>query len=129
MAKKEYRYIGKSTPRKDAFDIVTGRTKFINDLSVSNMLCGKVLRSPHPHALIKSIDTAEALRLPGVKAVLTYKNAPDWKGGGVPFHVRVLDSKVRYVGDAVALVAAETEEIGEEALRLIKVERASSSGL
>lgn len=122
MAKEEYRYIGKPTPRKDALDIVTGRTKFINDLSVPNMLHGKVLRSPHPHALIKSIDTSEALRLSGVKAVLTYKDVPDWKGGGVPFHVRVLDSKVRYVGDAVALVAAETEEIGEEALRLIKVE-------
>lgn len=118
---KEYRFIGKSTPRKDALDIVTGRTKFINDLTIPNMLYGKVLRSPIPHALIKSIDTTEAMRLPGVKAVLTYKDVPDWMGG-VPQHVRILDSKVRYVGDAVALVAAETEDIGEEALRLIKVE-------
>ncbi len=118
---KEYRYIGKSTPRKDALDIVTGKTKFINDLTVPNMLYGKVLRSPLPHALIKSIDTAEAKRLPGVKAVLTYQDIPDWMAG-FPLHVRVLDSKVRYVGDAVALVAAETEDIGEEALRLIKVE-------
>ncbi|MDO9534628.1 MAG: xanthine dehydrogenase family protein molybdopterin-binding subunit [Bacillota bacterium] len=118
---KEYRFIGKSTPRKDALDIVTGRTKFINDLTVPNMLYGKVLRSPLPHALIKNIDTGEAMRLPGVKAVLTYKDVPDWMGG-LPLHVRILDSKVRYVGDAVALVAAETEDIGEEALRLIKVE-------
>ena len=118
---KEYRYIGKSTPRKDALDIVTGRTKFINDLFVPNMLHGKVLRSPLPHALIKSIDTAEAICLPGVKAVLTYKDVPDWMGG-LPLHVRILDSKVRYVGDAVALVAAETEDIAEEALRLIKVD-------
>ncbi|MCL6477934.1 MAG: xanthine dehydrogenase family protein molybdopterin-binding subunit [Peptococcaceae bacterium] len=116
-----YRFIGKSTPRKDALDIVTGRLKFINDLAVPNMLYGKILRSPLPHALIKSIDTAEAMRLPGVQAVLTYKDVPGWMGG-LPFHVRVLDSKVRYVGDAVALVAAETEDIGEEALRLIKVE-------
>ncbi|NLX91292.1 MAG: xanthine dehydrogenase family protein molybdopterin-binding subunit [Firmicutes bacterium] len=119
---KKYRFIGQSTPRKDALDIVTGRTKFINDLYIPNMLYGKILRSLLPHALIKSIDTSEAMRLPGVKAVLTYKDVPDWKGGAIPFHVRVLDSKVRYVGDAVALVAAETEDIGEEALRLIKVE-------
>ncbi|MHB8918397.1 MAG: xanthine dehydrogenase family protein molybdopterin-binding subunit [Desulfocucumaceae bacterium] len=118
---KEYRFIGKSTPRKDALDIVTGKTKFINDLTIPNMLYGKVLRSPLPHALIKSIDTAKALRLPGVKAVLTYKNVPGWMGG-LPLHVRVLDSKVRFVGDAVALVAAETEDIGEEALGLIEVQ-------
>lgn len=118
---KDYRFIGKSTPRKDAQDIVTGKTKFINDLSFSNLLYAKVLRSPHPHARIKSIDTTLAKNLPGVKAVLTYKDIPDWKGG-LPQHVRVLDSKVRYVGDAVALIAAETEEMGEEALRLIKVE-------
>jgi xanthine dehydrogenase molybdenum-binding subunit len=118
---KDYRFIGKSTPRKDALDIVTGRTKFIDDLSIPDMLYGKALRSPLPHALIKSIDTTEAMRLPGVKAVLTYKNVPGWMGG-TPLHVRILDSKVRYVGDAVALVAAETEDVGEEALRLIKVE-------
>ncbi|SHI19752.1 xanthine dehydrogenase family protein molybdopterin-binding subunit [Desulfosporosinus lacus] len=118
---KDYRFIGKATTRKDALDIVTGKTKFINDLSFPNMLYAKVLRSPFPHALIKSIDTAKAMKLPGVKAVLTYKDIPDWMGG-LPRHVRVLDSKVRYVGDAVALVAAETEEIGEEALRLIIVE-------
>lgn len=116
---KDYRFIGKATTRKDALDIVTGKTKFINDLSFPNMLYAKVLRSPFPHALIKSIDTAKAMKLPGVKAVLTYKDVPDWMGG-LPRHVRVLDSKVRYVGDAVALVAAETEEIGEEALRLIR---------
>lgn len=117
----EYRYIGKSTPRKDALDIVTGKTKFINDVTFPNMLFGKVLRSPFPHALIKAIDTGKALQLPGVKAVLTYNDVPDWMGG-LPQHVRVLDSKVRYVGDAVALVAAESEDIAEEALRLIKVD-------
>ncbi len=117
----DYRFIGKSTPRKDAFDIVTGKTKFVNDLTLPNMLHAKVLRSPHPHALIKSIDKTEALELPGVRAVLTYEDAPDWLGG-LPPHARVLDSKVRFVGDAVALVAAETEKIGEDALRLIKVE-------
>lgn len=117
----EYRFIGKATPRKDALDIVTGKTKFINDLSIPNMLHGKALRSPLPHALIKSIDTRDALNLRGVKAILTYENVPDWLGG-FPLHVRILDRKLRYVGAAVALVAAETEEIAEEAVRLIKVE-------
>ena len=118
---KDYRYIGKPTPRRDALDIVTGKTQYINDLSIPGMLYGKVLRSPLPHANIKKIDTEEALRLPGVKAVLTYENVPDWKGG-VPPHVSILDRRLRYVGAPVALVAAETEEICEEALRLIKVD-------
>jgi xanthine dehydrogenase molybdenum-binding subunit len=117
----EYRFIGKPTPRKDARDIVTGRLKFINDLSFPGMLFGRAKRSPHPHALIKSIDPAEALALPGVRAVLTHENAPAWLGGYPP-HVRILDKKVRYVGDAVALVAAETEDAAEEALDLIRVE-------
>jgi len=116
-----YRFIGKSTPRKDALEIVTGRAEFIDDVKRPGMLYGKVLRSPYPHANIVDIDTTNAEALPGVKAVLTYENVPAWKGG-LPRHVRVLDRKVRFVGDAVALVAAETEERADEALGLIKVE-------
>ena len=118
---KAYRFIGKSTPRKDALEIVTGKAEFIDDVKRPGMLCGKVLRSPYPHANIVDIDTAAARALPGVKAVLTYENVPDWKTG-IPRHVRVLDRKVRFVGDGVALVAAETEEKANEALGLIKVE-------
>ena len=118
---KEYRFIGKPTPRKDGVEIVTGKAKFSSDIKQPNMLYGKVLRSPYPHANIKNIDSSKAMKLRGVKAVLTYKDVPDWRGG-MPAHVRVLDSKVRFVGDAVALVAAETEEIAEEALGLIHVE-------
>jgi len=117
----EYRFIGKATPRKDARDITTGRAKYINDISVPHMLYGKVLRSRHPHANIKDIDTSKAKALAGVKAVLTWKDVPDWKVGN-PLHLRVLDSKVRFVGDTVALVAAETEEIACEALELIGVD-------
>jgi len=115
-----YRFIGKATPRKDALEIVTGKAEFIDDVKRQGMLCGKVLRSPYPHANILTIDTTSAEALTGVKAVLTYKNVPDWKTG-IPRHVRVLDSKVRFVGDAVALVAAETEERAKEALDRIKV--------
>jgi len=116
-----YRYIGKVTPRKDATEIVTGGAKYLNDIKFPDLLYGKVLRSPHPHALIKRIDKSKAERLKGVKAVLTWEDVPDWKGG-TPRYTRILDRKVRYVGDAVALVAATTEEIAKEALHLIDVE-------
>ena len=118
---EDYRFIGKSTPRKDALDIVTGRARYIDDIEIPGMIYGKVLRSAHPHAEIKGINRAAAEALPGVMAVLTHEDVPPWKTG-IPRHVRVLDRKVRFVGDAVALIAAETEEIANEALDLIGVE-------
>ncbi|HEY77909.1 MAG TPA: xanthine dehydrogenase family protein molybdopterin-binding subunit [Dehalococcoidia bacterium] len=117
----ELRHIGKATPRKDARIIVTGRAQYIDDVKLPEMLYGKVLRSPYPHAHIRNIDTSRAEAYPGVMAVLTYQNVPSWKGG-IPYHRPVLDSTVRFVGDAVALVAAETVKIAEEALELITVE-------
>src|SRR5512135_1946378 len=116
-----YRFIGKPTPRKDAKEIVTGSARFLNDIKLPDMLYGKVLRSPHPHAVIKKIEKSRAEKFPGVKAVLTWEDVPDWKGG-TPRYTRVLDRKVRYVGDAVALVAAVNEEIAAEALQLVDVE-------
>jgi xanthine dehydrogenase molybdenum-binding subunit len=116
-----YRYIGKPMQRRDAVDIVTGSTQYIDDLKFQNLLYGKVLRSPHPHAIIKRIDKSKAEKLPGIKAVLIWEDLPDWKGG-TPRTLRILDRKVRYVGDAVALVAATSEQIAEEALDLIDVE-------
>ena len=117
----KYRFIGKVTPRKDAAEIVTGKARFLNDIKLPDMLYGKVLRSPHAHALIKKVDKSRAEKLRGVKAVLTWEDVPDWKGG-TPRYTRVLGRKVRFVGDAVALVAATSEEIAKEALRLIDVE-------
>jgi len=116
-----YRFIGNATPRKDARDIITGRAKYINDIHVPRMLYGKVLRSPHPHANIRGIDISRAEALSGVKAVLTYKNSPRWMVGN-PLHLHVLGGKMRFAGDSVALVAAETEEIACEALKLIDVD-------
>lgn len=118
---EEYRHIGKPTPRKDAVGIVTGKAEFTDDIRPDRTLVGRALRSPLAHARIGAIETAEAKRVPGVKAVLTHENVPPWLTG-MPKHWPVLDSKVRFVGDAVALVAAETEEAAQEALRLIKVE-------
>lgn len=122
MSSSGYRHVGKATLRKDALDIVTGAAKYIDDISVPGMLYAKVLRSPYAHATITHIDTSKAEILSGVKAVLTYKDVPEWKGG-IPFpHKRVLDRRVRFVGDGVALVAATSGEIAEEALELIEVE-------
>ena len=112
---ENYRYIGKTMPRRDATEIVTGTAQYLDDLKFQNLLYGKVLRSPHAHANIKKIDKSKAEALPGVMAVVTWEDIPDWRGG-TPRNVRVLDKKVRFVGDAVALVAATTERIAEEAL-------------
>lgn len=118
---QDYRFIGKPTPRKDALAIVTGKAEYIDDITKSDMLYGMVLRSPYPHAEIRKIETDKAEALPGIMAVLTYKDVPDWKAG-MPRHVPVLDKRLRYVGDAVAIVAGETREIAKEALELIDVE-------
>ncbi|HEX2966845.1 MAG TPA: molybdopterin cofactor-binding domain-containing protein, partial [Syntrophorhabdaceae bacterium] len=114
-------HLGRGTPRVDAVDIVSGTAAYISDIKIAGMLYGKILKSPYPHANIISIDTARAENLPGVQGVVTYKNVPDWRprearGGGV------LERRLRFIGDAVALVAAESEEIAEEALKLIHVE-------
>lgn len=119
MAKK-YRHIGKVAPRKDAYDIVTGRAQYIDDVKIPRMLYGSILRSPYAYAIIKDIETSTAEAYPGVKAVLTYKNGPKWMMG-LPPHRPLLDNTVRFVGDVVALVAAESKAIAERALDLIHV--------
>ncbi len=84
-----YRYIGKTVPRRDAEEIVTGGTKFLDDITqirFPDLLYGKVLRSPHPHAVIKRVDRDKALRLKGVKAVLTWDDVPDCERGYAPLH-------------------------------------------
>lgn len=116
-----YRYLGRATPRIDAREVVTGSKLFLDDVRLPGMLIGKALRSPLPHAEIREIDVRKAKEVPGVHAVLTYMDVPPWKVG-MPRHYPVLGKRVRYVGDPVALVAAETEEAALEALDLIRVE-------
>lgn len=117
----EFRHIGKVRRRQDGRAIVTGKALYCDDLPIKNCKYAKVLHSPYPHAEIVSIDTSEAEKLPGVIGVMTYKNAPDWKTG-VPAHRPVMSQHLRFVGDPVAAVAAETPQIAEGALELIKVE-------
>jgi CO/xanthine dehydrogenase Mo-binding subunit len=120
---ENYRYIGKTNvPRKDARDIVTGKTTFLDDFALPRTLIGKSLKSPYAHALVKEIDADKARALKGVAAVITHKEAdPDWKFGWPP-QKSVIDRKLRYAGDTVAIVAAETAEIAKAALDLIEVE-------
>lgn len=114
--------IGKSVPRKDGWEKITGAAKYVGDIKLAGMLYAKILRSPYPHARIVSIDASEALRLPGVKAVVTGRDYPNYVGLYlVDRNVYAVD-KVRFVGDPVAGVAAVSPEAAEEALRLIRVE-------
>ncbi|MBM2832195.1 MAG: xanthine dehydrogenase [Dehalococcoidia bacterium] len=114
--------VGKSVPRVDGMEKVTGTAKFTNDFALPRMLYGKVLRSPYPHARIGRIDVSQASKLPGVKAVLTGKDNPEGRMGVVLDRPIVAEDEVRFVGEAVALVAAESLEVAEEALDLIDVE-------
>ncbi len=119
-----YSVIGKSVPRTDAWDKVIGRAVYTEDIKLPNMLYGKILRSPHAHARIVSINTEKAEKLPGVKMVMTGKDILPVKYGIVPFaqdEYGLAIDKVRYVGDDVAAVAAVDEATAAEALELIEV--------
>ena len=96
----EYKYIGKHVNRTDGEAIVSGRTQFLDDLRLPGMLCCRVLRSPYAHANIAKIDVSRAKALPGVKAVLTWRDVQNWQCG-LPHHRKVLDRTLRAVGDSV----------------------------
>jgi len=118
-------YIGKRLPRADALEKATGEALFLSDLKFPGMLYGKILRSPLPHARIIRIETVQAKRLPGVRAVITAEDTPGIKFSSVRELADKLPlerEKVRFIGDEVAAVAAVDQEIAEEALALIHVD-------
>ena len=122
---KKLKIVGTSPVKHDGIDKVTGRAKFGADLFLPGMLVGKILRSPHPHAIIRSIDTAAAERLPGVKAVVTRDDFPEIKAGtagGDMTRNAMAREKALYDGHPVAAVAATSESIAKQALKLIKVD-------
>ena len=127
---KTYQTVGKPEIKVDAIKLVQGKPAFTADFEKRGMLHAKVLHSPHAHALIKNIDTSKAKALEGVAAVLTWQDLPRvvYSTAGQsdpipgPLDAFSLDKKVRFVGDRVAFVAAETAEIAEKALTLIDVE-------
>ncbi|MGB9021987.1 MAG: molybdopterin cofactor-binding domain-containing protein, partial [Candidatus Bathyarchaeia archaeon] len=118
------RWVGKDVTKPDAIDKATGRAKYYSDLHLKDMLYGRVLRANRPHAIIKRIDSSRALASRGVVAVLTYKDIQGTNRYGIvtPDQPVICEDKVRYEGDAVALVAAEDPETAERALSLIDVE-------
>jgi CO/xanthine dehydrogenase Mo-binding subunit len=122
VEREKYVTIGKSVPRIDALEKVTGRAMYIDDLRISDVLYGKVLRSPYAHAKIKSIDTSKAEMVPGVRAVVTGKDAPFRGGEAIRDQPFLAVGKVRCVGEVVAAVAADTKKIAEYAVGLITVE-------
>jgi putative selenate reductase molybdopterin-binding subunit len=127
---EQFRVVGKSEEKIDSISLATGSAEFTDDIALPGLLEAKILSSPYAHARIKHIDASRARALTGVRAVLTYENVPripyTTAGQGYPepspYDTFLLDRKVRFVGDSVAAVAAETEEIAEEALRLINVD-------
>ena len=116
-------FIGHSTRRLDAPGKVTGAIKYAADLWMANMLHLQVLRSPHPHARIVRIDASKARRLPGVECVLTCDDVPGVDNFGVFIEDQPIMARgvVRYVGEAVAAVAAETVDIARAAVKLIEI--------
>ena len=134
LATDEYKVVGTRPIRHDGADKVTGRVLYGGDFQISGLLHGKILRSPHAHARIKSIDTSNAEALPGVRAVVTSKDLPETQSGAtVDYGLGTMNldyirqnvlahNKVLYVGHAIAAVAAVNVHIAEEALELIEVE-------
>lgn len=114
--------VGKRIPKKDAYEKVTGRAIYMNDLKLREMLYGKILYSNCPHARIVRIDTSKAEGLPGVKAVLTGHNTPEIRFGFYKDNTPLKREKVCSLRDEVAAVAATDPFIAEEALDLIEVE-------
>ncbi|HEY2987732.1 MAG TPA: xanthine dehydrogenase family protein molybdopterin-binding subunit [Candidatus Binatia bacterium] len=121
--KETFKIVGAPIPRADGHEKVSGRTLYAADIDRAGILWGKILRSPYPHARILRVDVSKALRVPGVKAIVTGKDA---KGCYVGKQIRDMPvlclDVVRFIGDRVAAVAAETRDAAEEAVDLIEVE-------
>jgi 4-hydroxybenzoyl-CoA reductase alpha subunit len=122
---QDYQVVGKRVPRLDALSKAVGDLRYVSDLQLPGILVGKVLRSPLPHAKILHIDISKAIRVTGVKAVITAEDTPCKKFCMNPAwanNMLLQNEKVRYVGDQVAAVAAVDEETALEALSLIQVD-------
>ena len=122
--KHEYSVLGKSVVKKDTMEKITGKAKFAADMELPNMLYGGVFRSTICHGVVKSFDASAALAIPGVVTVRTYKDIPGKNRIGIILKDEpvLVDDKIRRYGDAIAVVAAETPELVQEALDAIKVE-------
>ena len=126
---KSFKQVNKAVVKKDAMNLLLGKPVYVEDITPNDCLIVKVLRSPHAHALIEEIDTTEAKAISGIEAIYTYKDVPNQRftmAGQTypepsPYDRLILDQRVRFVGDAVAIVAGENEKVVDQALKLIKV--------
>lgn len=122
--------VNRAVMKKDAMALVTGAPVYTDDLVPKDCLVVKVLRSPHAHALVKTIDTKRASAVPGIACVLTWEDSPACRftqAGQTypepsPYDRRIIDRRLRFVGDVVAVVAGDTEQAVDRALKLIKTE-------
>lgn len=123
-------YVNQPVRKKDAMALVTGQPVFMDDIAPKECLIVKLLRSPHAHAWIRSIKTDIAMKVPGIECILTYKDVPQKRftlAGQTypepsPYDRLILDPHLRFVGDPVAIIAGETEEAVDRAMKVIKVE-------
>src|ERR1044071_6090113 len=121
-ASRDIRGVGFAMPRFDAPDKVVGRTEYVNDLNLPGMLHARLLRSPHAHARIKSIDTSKAKALKGVRAILTAADIPELhKGASTRGHAIMAIDRAIFAGQPVAAIAADELSIADEAMDLIEV--------
>lgn len=126
---KNYKVISKPVRKKDAMQLLTGKPVYVDDITPQDCLVVKLLRSPHASALIQEIDIAEAMKIEGIEAIYTYKDVPQSRfttAGQTypepsPYDRLLLDQRLRFIGDAVAIVAGENEKCVNQALKLIKV--------
>ena len=129
MDRPEYRSVGKSVRKKDSMQLLLGKPVYTEDIA-PDALVVKLLRSPHANAMVESIDTSKAKKVPGVVDVYTWEDVPDQRFSNAgqtypetsPYDRLIIDRHVRFVGDVVAIVAAETEKAAQTALSRIKVE-------
>ena len=124
--------VNQSVRKKDSMQLLTGKPVYVNDIAPKDCLIVKLLRSPHPNAMIKSINKSIAMKVPGIEAIYTWEDVPQdatryTQAGQTSFEASprdrlLLDRHVRFVGDPVAIVAGEDEKCVDKALKLIKVE-------
>ncbi|MGN0967859.1 MAG: xanthine dehydrogenase family protein molybdopterin-binding subunit, partial [Oscillospiraceae bacterium] len=129
MEHKNYKFVGKTFRKKDSMQLLLGKPVYLNDIVPSGALVVKLLRSPHANALVEDINTAAAAKVPGVAAIYTWQDVPSTRfaiAGQTypepsPYDRLILDRHVRFVGDPVAIIAAENEKAALQAMKLIKV--------
>lgn len=129
MDRPEYRSVGKSVRKKDSMQLLLGKPVYTEDIA-PDALVVKLLRSPHANAMVRAIDTSKAKKVPGVVDVYTWEDVPDQRFSNAgqtypetsPYDRLIIDRHVRFVGDVVAIVAAENEKAAQTALSRIKVE-------